>query len=323
MPSSLPRKAAPRSKHFGFREVAAGAFAAIATESGLAVGNAGVVDLGDLTLVFDTFSSHIAAQDLRRAAEAATGRPAALVVNSHPHRDHTKGNQVFHDATIVATRKTTEIMRRNWTARTERVRREGLNPIRNALQEEFNAWESNPLTTKDDRVLWKSYRESLLQGIEEYALKLPTVSFDRSLRFHGSKKTAEALTFGGGHSPSDALLHVPDDRVVFLGDLLFISVQPFLGDGDPEAYLQILDKIEALDARTLVPGHGSVGTNRDLQPMRDYVHAVEAAVEENAGSEVDLNRAARTVPAAFASWKWRAFWQENVDLLHQKLGTPL
>ncbi len=307
----------PRSRHFSFRAVAPGAYAAIATERGLAVGNAGVVDLGDVTLVFDTFSSHIAAEDLRRAAEAATGSPAALVINSHPHRDHTKGNQVFREATIIATRATAEVMARNWAARTERVRKEGLNPIRNGLAAEFDAWESNPLTTDEDRVLWSSYRQSLLQGIEDYELKLPTVSFESSLRFHGSKRTADALTFGGGHSVSDAVLHVPDERVVFLSDLLFIGAQPYLGDGDPETYLKILDKIEALDAKTLVPGHGPVGTNRDLQPMRDYVHALEKAVRETA-SEADLKLAAETTPPPFASWKWRAFWKENVEFLHQR-----
>ncbi len=321
MPSALARKAAPRSKHFDFRAVAPGAYAAIATERGLAVGNAGVVDLGDVTVVFDTFSSHLAAVDLRTAAEAATGRPTALVVNSHPHRDHTKGNQVFREATIVATRATAEVMARNWAARTERVRKEGLDPIRKGLATEFDAWESHPLTTGEDRVLWTSYRQSLLQGIEEYELKLPTVSFESSVRFQGSKRTADALTFGGGHSVSDAILHVPDQRVVYLGDLLFIGVQPYLGDGDPEVFLQVLDQIEALDAKTLVPGHGPLGTNKDLQSMREYVHAVRKAVRDAGGSDADLKRAAESVPAPFASWKWRAFWTENVESMVQKSRT--
>ncbi len=321
MSTPLPGKAAPRSKHFDFRAVAPGTYAAIATERGLAVGNAGVADLGDLTLVFDTLSNHLAAEDLRKAAEAATGRPAALVVNSHAHRDHTKGNQVFRDAVIVATRATAEIMTRNWEARTERVRKEGLDPIRRGLETEFEAWESNPLTTAGDRILWESYRNALLHGIEEYRLKLPTVSFDSSLRFYGRTGTAEALTFGGGHSASDAVLHVPDPGVVYLGDLLFVGVQPFLGDGDPERFLQILDRIEALDAKTLVPGHGPVGSNRDLQPMRDYVHAVERAVRDAGDSDAGLTRAAKSVPAPFASWKWRAFWMENVKSLHEKSRT--
>lgn len=309
MRSPVAWKAAARSSHFEFREAAPGTYAAIATERGLAVGNAGVVDLGDVTVVFDTFSSHLAAEELRRAAEAATGRPAAFVVNSHPHRDHTKGNQVFPTAAIVATRKATEIMAQNWKARTARVQKEGLDPIRRALNQEFDGWTSNPLTTDEDRVLWEGYRQALLQGLEDYHLRLPTVSFESSLTFHGSNGTAEALTFGGGHSTSDAVLHVPDRSVVFLGDLLFVGVQPYLGDGDAEAYLKILDRIEALDAKVLVPGHGPPGSNRDLQAMRDYVQAAEIGD-------------AASIPDAFASWKWRAFWKENVEALEKRTAPP-
>ncbi len=322
MQSPLASKAAARSDHFDFREVAAGTYAAIASERGLAVSNAGVVDVGDLTVVFDTFSSHLAAEDLRRAAEAATGRSAGLVVNSHPHRDHTKGNQVFPAATIIATSKTSEVMARNWKIRSERVQKEGLEPIRKSLNAEFDTWASSPLTTDEDRVLWESYRQSLLHGIEDYHLRLPSVSFESSLRIHGSAATVEALTFGGGHSVGDALLHVPDHRVAFLGDLLFVGVQPFLADGDVEVYLEALDRIQALDATTLIPGHGAIGTNRDLDLMRDYVAAVEKAVAEGQGSDHDAKRAAESVPAAFSSWKWRAFWKENVEFFLRKQGPP-
>ncbi len=323
MRTRLTGKRAPDSRHFAFEEVATDTYAAIATATGWAVGNAGVVDLGDLTVVFDTFSNHLAAADLRAAAEAATGHPPTAVVNGHAPRDHTKGNQAFPSATIIATRKTTEIMTQNWNARTDRVRKEGLDPIRKALHAEFDAWASNPLTTDEDRVLWESYRQSLLQGIEEYRLRLPTVSFESSLRIHGSKGTVEILTFGGGHSASDALLLVPDQGVVFLGDLLFIGFQPYLGDGDPEEYLRILDKIEALDATHLVPGHGPVGTPKDLQTMREYVRAAQKAAAEARASGADPKEAAKApIPSRFDRMKWRAFWAENVEELSRKGSGP-
>lgn len=314
--------AAPHSEHFEFRQVAPGTYAAIASEQGLAVGNAGVIDLGDTTVVFDTFANHLAAEDLRGAAEAATGRATRLVVNSHPHRDHVKGNQVFPSATIVATRKTAEVMARNWKAREERVQKVGLDPIRHDLQAEFDTWESNPLTTSADRVLWESYRRSLLEGIEDYHLRLPGVSFESSVRFDGSNGTAECLEVGSGHSASDAVLYVPDQNVAFLGDLLFIGVQPFLADGDPEAYLRILDRIEGLDARTLVPGHGPVGSPADLQSMRDYVHALERAVREERSRPSDAGKIAEVIPAPFANWKWRAFWKENIAFLAARARGP-
>jgi cyclase len=66
----------PTSEHFELERLADGVYAAIATVDGAAYGNAGIVDLGEQTLVFDTFDSPRAADDLRVAAETLTGRPA-------------------------------------------------------------------------------------------------------------------------------------------------------------------------------------------------------------------------------------------------------
>ena len=114
MPSSITGTAIPSSKHFRIHVVADGAYAGIAHPEGWAVGNAGIIDLGDHTIVFDTFASHLAAADLKGVADTITGRPVDYVLNSHAHRDQVKGNQVFADAAIVATRRTCELMTQNW-----------------------------------------------------------------------------------------------------------------------------------------------------------------------------------------------------------------
>jgi glyoxylase-like metal-dependent hydrolase (beta-lactamase superfamily II) len=64
------------------------------------------------------------------------------------------------------------------------------------------------------------------------------------------------LTYGGEHTGSDAFLYLPDERIAYLADLLFIQVQPWLPDGDPEEWVRILERIEALDIATAIPGHG-------------------------------------------------------------------
>ena len=75
------------SPHFEIYELAHGVFAAIHKDGSGAICNAGIVDLGDRTLVFDTFLTPQAAGDLKVAAEALTLRPVTLVVNSHCHND--------------------------------------------------------------------------------------------------------------------------------------------------------------------------------------------------------------------------------------------
>jgi cyclase len=82
------RRTFPTSEHFDLKPLADGIYAAIAIEGSAARSNAGIIDLGEQTLIFDTFDSVRAAEDLRAAAEHLTGREATCVIISHAHADH-------------------------------------------------------------------------------------------------------------------------------------------------------------------------------------------------------------------------------------------
>jgi cyclase len=105
----MPQKsnAFPASEHFELKQLAKGVYAAIATEDGAAYSNAGIVDLGDQTLIFDAFETPQAANDLRLAAEHLTGRPPTCVIISHSHADHWCGNQAFAPHVPIITTHTT------------------------------------------------------------------------------------------------------------------------------------------------------------------------------------------------------------------------
>ena len=83
------------SEHFQFEMVGDGVYAAFAKATGVAVSNAGVVDLGEKVVIFDTFLSPTVAQQLRQGVEQSLGKPIRFVVNSHHHVDHVGGNSVF------------------------------------------------------------------------------------------------------------------------------------------------------------------------------------------------------------------------------------
>lgn len=100
----------PSSVHFKVEKLTDGVYAAIASDTGFAVCNAGIIDLGDITLVFDPFMSPRAGADLKKAAVALTGKPVICVVNSHYHNDHIRGNQEFPGARIISTVWTRQAM---------------------------------------------------------------------------------------------------------------------------------------------------------------------------------------------------------------------
>src|SRR5512137_3063529 len=82
----------PESRHYKLEKLADGIYAAIHnTQGGYAICNAGIIDLGDKTVVIDPFISPAAARDLKQHAEYLTGRVPGLVLNLDPHSDHTRG----------------------------------------------------------------------------------------------------------------------------------------------------------------------------------------------------------------------------------------
>jgi glyoxylase-like metal-dependent hydrolase (beta-lactamase superfamily II) len=102
---------------------------------------------------------------------------------------------------------------------------------------------------------------------------LPDVTFTDRLRIDLGGRVVEVLNYGRAITPGDAFLWLPDDRVLVTGDLLIDPVTFALG-AYPTEWLLVLERLDALDARVLVPGHGS--------PMRDetHLHATEDAIRQ-------------------------------------------
>lgn len=84
-------------------------------------------------------------------------------------------------------------------------------------------------------------------------------TFARRLTLHGTRRRAEFVSLGPAHTGDDAVLVLPDDGVVFCGDLLFVACHPYLPDGDPERWRDALDVLLGFGAARYVPGHGPVG----------------------------------------------------------------
>lgn len=316
------------SKHFHLEQVAEGVYAALATVDGGAVCNAGIVDLGDQLVIFDTFLTPQAALDLRTAAERLIGRPVTHVINSHWHSDHVNGNVIFPpDVSILATGKTRELMA---TFGPQEIAED-----RQRLDAALEALEARIAEEPDE-----SRRRSLsakLAADREYAaalptleIRLPTQTFEERLALHGTRRRAELLTFGGGHSQSDALLWLPEDRLAFLGDLLFVKLQPWLPGGNPEEWRAILRRVEALDIATAVPGHGPLGTLADCAALRDYIAALLEITREGLKTGLAWDEFKQTddfkqreTPAPYASWGNRSFFRKNRKFLYLRLAAQI
>ena len=295
-----------RSIHFTLEEIGHGIFAAIHQAGGAAIANAGIIDLGDATLIFDTFISPAAAKDLRLAAEALSGRPVTYVFNSHYHNDHIRGNQEFPDAQIISTAETLRLIQ---TAGLEELAWDQDNAPKR-YQHFQNIYE-NTLNQNDRESIRfvLDYYRVLSESLEGLKMIEPQHTFQDRLSLSGSSRTVELITYGGGHTGDDGFLFIPDAGVLFLADLLFVGCHPYLADGNPDNLISILKQVGQLDANLLVPGHGPVSTQKDLALMIDYVQVVADLAKQHADIEII------TPPPPFDTWELDTFFQSNLDFL--------
>ena len=124
----------------------------------------------------------------------------------------------------------------------------------------------NPVFADVDIVATERTRELIeTDGLETL---LPGELFEEQLRIEG----ALVETLGGGHTESDAFLWFED--TLFAGDLVVIQNHPWVGHGDTEHWIEILEAFEARGPRAIVPGHGPVGGAADIPPLRRYLEAL-------------------------------------------------
>lgn len=312
----------PKSEHFELKQIGDGVYAAI----GVMNSNGGIIDLGDQTLIFDTFESHLAAEDLAAAAEALTGRRATYVIISHAHADHWCGNQAFGpEMPIITTHATREEMPKaiGWLLELKENPseiRQAIHEDRRRLEQEMDARQRASLELSIRRMgRWLVE----LPGLE---IHLPNQTFAGKLMFHGTQRMAELTEVAPGHTVSDAYLLLPRDRIVFMGDLGFFQCQPFMVYCDPEAWATHLEEMEESDVQTIVPGHGPLGTKVDLALQREYIIIVQELVARAIQDGLTVEETLRQpLSEPFDAWLHggMARWEANVRSLYERLSGAL
>jgi cyclase len=240
-------------------------------------------------LIFDTFTTVGAAKELKIAAKQLTGRMPSFVINSHAHADHYQGNVAFSDdAILIASTKTRNAMQEEGISRLERMKNlmmEQGNGLRIKLQR------TNDITEKIQiEALLKEYDEFFAEYPQPEDLRLPIMTFEKSLSFRGSQRKAELIALGGAHSPCDAVLWLPDDEILFTADLIIPNDNLILTQGNPENWLSILEELEALRAKIIVPGHGGViPANEGFKWARYYLNYIDNTVNHFHSSHTVMN----------------------------------
>ena len=315
------RTTLPTSPHFDLSHLAPGVYAAIATEQGSAGSNAGIVDLGTQTLIFDAFDSPEAAFDLLAASQELTGRPPSCVVISHVHWDHWGGAQAIAPHVPILT---SHAIRAGMPASVAWIEdlQQSPDKIYDLMAQEQAHLAAEPGPAQRTALERSIRRLERLRGrLPTLSFHYPDLTFDGTLILHGTARIAELHVTANGHTLSDIYLHLPGDRLLFMGDLGFFASQPFMVFCDPDGWHRHLEHLARLDVDTYVPGHGPLGTRDDIALQRRYLDVIQEVVTSAVREGVPVDEVlAHVLPPPFDAWQAAglARWQANIRALYQR-----
>jgi glyoxylase-like metal-dependent hydrolase (beta-lactamase superfamily II) len=299
-------------------KIADNVYARIVTPDGDAVGNAGVVILSHSVLVFDTHFTPEAGQALLSEIRALTPKPVLYVVNSHAHPDHTHGNQVFEGALLIgstATRRDVLEVDLPSLNRSMGIAQSQVENLRRDLSKETDMMQLQQMREqiKD--------REDYIQMMSRLKIKAPFVTVDDSLKIQDGKDEVRILYLGKGHTDGDLVVFIPAQKIAFVGDLFFNEAIPNVQDASLLPWTTTLEQVLKLDADKFVPGHGAVGSRKDVEEFLGYFRELQSLVKEavDRGDTMEQVTKDLTVPPKFSSYRFQNFFPANVQKMYTEL----
>lgn len=269
----------------GLHDLGNGCYAYLQPDGSWGWSNAGLVVDGGRSLLVDTlFDLRLTREMLdamRRAAPAAAS--IGTLVNTHANGDHTFGNQLVEGAEIVATRRCAEEM-------------EELPPER--LAGMMREWRALGVAGAFLHEVMGSRFD--FGGIVHTP---PTRTFDGTLDLRVGSKTVRVVEVGPAHTRGDALVHVPEDRTVFTGDILFVGGHPAVWAGPIGNWIKACDLILSWDVETIVPGHGPITDRAAVRALKHYLEFTRAEAKKRFDAGMTDEEAARDIAwTEFRDW---------------------
>lgn len=225
--------------------------------------NTGIIIGDDAVMVIDTQATPVMAQDVIRRIREVTDKPIKYVVLSHYHAVRVLGASAYKPEQIIASQDTYDLI-------VERGEQDKASEI-GRFPRLFNAVESVP-----PGMTW------------------PTLTFTGKMTIWLGKLEVQLLQLGRGHTKGDTVAWLPQQKIMFAGDLVEFGATPYAGDAYFQDWPSTLDAIAALKPEKLVPGRGAalqtvVQVAQGLSDTRAFVSDVYASAQAGAKDGKDLN----------------------------------
>ena len=288
----------------GLHDLGGGLYAWLQPDGTWGWSNAGLVVDGDRSLLVDTLFDLPLTRDMLAAMKDAEPKAASRIdtlVNTHSNADHTNGNQLVAGAEIIASKACAEEMAE-------------FPPER--LAQLMKAYGGQD--TQVGRYVRRIFGHFQFEGIQ---LTLPTRTLEKALTVTVGDKKVELVEVGPAHTRSDILAYLPDDRVIFTGDILFVEGTPIVWAGPVENWIDACGRILAMDVDVVVPGHGPITDKRGVEAVKAYLEYVRDETRKRYDAGLDALEAAQDIALDdFSSWGDAERIAVNVDTLYREFS---
>ncbi len=290
----------------GLHELGDQCFAYLQPDGSWGWSNAGLIVGDGQSLLVDTlFDLNLTRAMLDAMAEHTSAAPVDSLVNTHANGDHCYGNSEVRtrwaDVDIVASESCAEEM-----PHVPPSMLHALNQAPGEVGDLFRGF----------------FGEFDFDGIE---LELPTTTFTGRHTLDVGGRSVDLIEVGPAHTDGDILVHVPDAKTVYTGDILFIGGTPIVWAGPLSNWVAACDLMLDMDIDTVVPGHGPLTDKAGVRAVRDYLAFVDAEAIGRHAAGMDAFDAARDIGAALAADERFSSWGEfgriavNVDTVYRTL----
>ena len=233
------------------------AYAYIQDDGSWFINNTGFIVGPDGVVLIDTSSTEARTRAFLAAVAQVSDAPIQAVVNTHHHGDHTHGNYLTAPAPIIGHRLCKEI-----------VEKAGIDHYPTAFEQPD----------------WGHLE-----------MRAPTITFDTRMDVWAGDTVVELHTMGGvAHTSNDVVAWLPDEGVLYTGDLVFHGGTPFVLMGSVQGSIDALDVLRGFGAAAVVPGHGKVTTPAvfdDIERYLSWILDLATAARGNGQSPLEAARA--------------------------------
>jgi glyoxylase-like metal-dependent hydrolase (beta-lactamase superfamily II) len=270
----------------GLHELGGGCYAYLQPNGSWGWSNSGLITSDGESLLVDTLFdlklTREMLETMRRAEQKAAARIGTLV-NTHSNGDHCFGNELVAGAEIIASKACAEEMAHDG----------GAKPLADLKRNAAVAGEAGAFFAE-------IFAPFDFDGIN---VAMPTLTFERRMERRVGNKTVALIEVGPAHTRGDVLVHVPSDRIIYTGDILFVDGHPIIWAGPVQNWVNACQLIIDSDVDVVVPGHGPITDKGGAAAMKGYLEYITREARKRYDAGMPIFDAAQDISFAdYSSW---------------------